>query len=129
MSHTKPHTPEAKEKIRRSRLGKPRPEITRLNYVIEGVMKYQCSKCEQFMVVEAFYPSVNSKFGLTSVCKTCMKQWKKERRLELKREEQMKIERAARQKEIEQQLALCKRKRERENLVKELNQLKSIQSK
>ncbi|MDR1346811.1 MAG: hypothetical protein LBJ63_00035 [Prevotellaceae bacterium] len=69
--HTTAHTPESREKMRISHLGKSAPWNRKEGKVVNGIMLYKCSSCGNFMSADFYYKSKRNPIGITSQCKKC----------------------------------------------------------
>lgn len=68
--HDKPHTPEARAKMRAAHEGRvyqPR----RQSQIVDGVEVWQCATCGEWKPREAFYGNKRQRCGLTSDCRPC----------------------------------------------------------
>ena len=70
-NHNIPHTPEAREKMRKSHIGVPVLCRRRETKVIDGVTLYRCGTCELFKPRDEFYVEKRTIFGIRSQCKVC----------------------------------------------------------
>lgn len=68
--HNKPHTDEAKAKMRAAHAGKPRP-WRRQTRNVDGVPHYRCGRCSGFFPRDSFHKSNRTSLGIKSDCKSC----------------------------------------------------------
>lgn len=69
--HNKPHSEEAKAKMRAARLGKPAPWKHRETRQQDGVTLYRCGTCGRFLPFDGFYKTNRTLLGIKSQCKAC----------------------------------------------------------
>jgi hypothetical protein len=69
--HNKPHTEEAKAKMRTARLGKPATWKHRQTKEVDGTTLYRCGRCAEFFPAGGFYKDNRTLLGLKSECKKC----------------------------------------------------------
>src|SRR5580658_11296288 len=72
--HKMPHTPEARAKMRASKLGKPAPWRRRQTIVVDAVTLYRCGACGRFYRYEDFPPEKHTLLGIKSACRSCHSQ-------------------------------------------------------
>lgn len=70
-NHRVPHTEEAKAKMSAARRGKPATWKRRPSIELDGVVRYRCGKCGDFLPREGFYTNKRTLLGIKSECRKC----------------------------------------------------------
>jgi 5-methylcytosine-specific restriction endonuclease McrA len=70
-NHCKPHTEEAKAKMRVSHTGVPATWKHRPQKIVDGVQLFRCGRCKDFFPRDGFYANKRTLLGLSSECKSC----------------------------------------------------------
>jgi len=71
MTHNIPHTEEAKDKIRKAKLGVPLIKKRRKLILLDGLRHWKCSTCLRVLPEGSFYKSKRTWNGITNECRNC----------------------------------------------------------
>ncbi len=69
--HNKPHTENAKAKMRAARLGVPALWKHRPSRIVGGAVEYRCGRCGLFFQRGNFYKNNRTILGIKNQCKAC----------------------------------------------------------
>lgn len=69
--HNQPHTAATKAKMSADRRGRPAPWRHRPTMIVNGVVLWQCGRCQWFFPRHGFYLNRRTILALTSECKSC----------------------------------------------------------